>query len=155
VTLPFLFWRVSLAALSSCDPGEAGVNRGGPVGEQLMLNGGWSSPATHRKNNAAALRLVFLYLLHMDNVPQRQGQNLLPVNLTIFSSAKICKICPRLTPIQLTGGAALSGRELVKVAGETQPKLHRGSPGLQKGNYVGGAWCQDWTSTLQLETMLT
>src|ERR1700731_4156132 len=71
VTLPFLFWRVSLAALSSCDPGAAGVSRGGPVGGQLMLNGGWSSPATRRKNNAAALRLVFLYLLHMDNVPQR------------------------------------------------------------------------------------
>lgn len=98
MTLPFLFWRVSLAALTSCDPGEAGVSRGGPVGEQLMLNGGWSSPATHCKTNAAALRLVFLYLLHMDNVPQRRGQNLLPANLTIFSSAKICKICSKAHP---------------------------------------------------------
>jgi hypothetical protein len=54
------------------------------------------------------LRLVFPYLLcllQMDNVPQRRGQNLLPVNLTTF-------FCPMLTPIQLTGGAALSEREL-------------------------------------------
>lgn len=86
--------------------------------------------------------------------PQRWEENFLPVDLATFSSAKIRKICPRLTPIQLTVGAALSGARA-----RDSRRREQAAPGLTwltMGDYtVGGARCQDWISASQLGTTLT